>query len=97
MNYQVVTLEICGKSLDVEVAFNYYPAEPAVLTGHPDYRSDGEPERYEIHNMWRVEADQRKSTSSAFSFAFDVDFVSEIIEEDIIRKLEAMERKPWKL
>lgn len=90
MNYQVVTLEICGKSLDVEVAFNYYPAEPAALTGHPDYRSDGEPERYEIHNMWRVESYQRKSRGSAFSFAFDVDFVSEIIEEDVIRQLKEM-------
>lgn len=95
MNYQVVTLEICGKSLDVEVAFNYYPAEPAVLTGHPDDGFAGEPEQYEIVNMWRVEYANGIPKSSAFSYVPENDFVAEIIEKYVIRQLEEMEVKPW--
>lgn len=83
MNYQVVTLEICGKSLDVEVAFNY------------DADAEDDADMYEIGSLWPTVESLGKDY--AFSYVPDCDFVANIIELHVISQLEAMERQPWKL
>ena len=83
MNYQVVTLEICGKSLDVEVAFNY------------DADAEDDVDMYEIGSLWPTVDSRGKEY--AFSYVPDCDFVAHIIERNVISQLEAMERQPWKL
>ena len=83
MNYQVVTLEICGKSPDVEVAFNY------------DADAELSEDRYEICSLWPVVESRCKE--SAFSYVPDCDFVANIIERYVVNQLEAMESQPWKL
>ena len=83
MNYQVVTLEICGKSLDVEVAFNY------------DADAEDDADMYEIGSLWPVVESHGKE--SAFSYVPDCDFVAHIIESYVVSQLGAMESQPWKL
>ena len=82
MNYQVVTIDICGKSLEVEVAFNY------------DSDAELSEDRYEICSLWPVVESRGKE--STFSYVPDCDFVAHIIERYVVSQLEAMERQPWK-
>lgn len=81
MNYKTITLQLGEQEREVEIEFNYYPAEPARLTGHPDDRHHGEPESFEICGIFDVE------TKLIIADDLVGQGLIQLLEEEIIAKL----------
>ena len=81
MNYKTIMLQLGEQEREVEIEFNYYPGEPALLTGHPDDRHSGEPESFEICAIFDVE------TKLIIADDAHGHVLIQLLEEEIINKL----------
>lgn len=81
MNYKTIMLQLGEQEREVEIEFNYWPGEPAQLTGHPDDRHPGEPESFEICGIFDVE------TKLIIADDLIGNGLIQLLEEEIITKL----------